>query len=83
MANAGLRRGGADMTQGDIFRHLLVFAIPLLLGDVFQQMYNMVDTWVVGNFVNDEAFSAVGSVTPIVNLLIRTFMGYAFYRNIP
>ncbi|MBR7150240.1 MAG: MATE family efflux transporter [Oscillospiraceae bacterium] len=77
MANAGLRRGGADMTQGDIFRHLLVFAIPLLLGDVFQQMYNMVDTWVVGNFVNDEAFSAVGSVTPIVNLLIRTFMGFS------
>ena len=64
-----------DMTQGSITRHLITFALPLLAGNVFQQMYNMVDTWVVGNYVSNEAFSAVGSVGPIVNMLIGFFMG--------
>lgn len=69
------RRKDVDMTQGGIARHLFSFALPLLLGNIFQQLYNTVDTWVVGNFVSNEAFSAVGSVTPIVNLLIGLFMG--------
>ena len=64
-----------DMTQGSIFRHLLAFAFPLLIGNVFQQLYNMVDTWVVGNYVSNEAFSAVGSVGPIINTLIGFFTG--------
>ena len=38
-----------DMTQGSIFRHLITFAFPLLIGNIFQQLYNTVDTWVVGN----------------------------------
>ncbi|MBR4292970.1 MAG: MATE family efflux transporter, partial [Clostridia bacterium] len=63
------------MTEGNIFRHLIVFAFPLLLGNVFQQLYNMVDTWVVGNYVSNEAFSAVGSVGPIINMLIGFFLG--------
>ncbi len=71
------RRGryDVDMTTGSITRHLILFALPLLAGNVFQQLYNMVDTWVVGNFVSNEAFSAVGSVGPIVNMLIGFFMG--------
>jgi putative MATE family efflux protein len=69
------RRYDVDMTRGSIIRHLVFFALPLLAGNVFQQMYNMVDTWVVGNFVSNEAFSAVGSVGPIVNMLIGFFMG--------
>ena len=64
-----------DMTQGNITRHLITFALPLLAGNVFQQMYNMVDTWVVGNYVSNEAFSAVGTVGPIINMLIGFFMG--------
>lgn len=71
------RRRDIDMTEGSIFRHLLIFAFPLLLGNIFQQLYNMVDTWVVGNFVSNEAFSAVGSVGPIINMLIGAFMGLA------
>lgn len=63
------------MTTGSIVRHLILFALPLLAGNVFQQLYNMVDTWVVGNYVSNEAFSAVGSVGPIVNMLIGFFMG--------
>ncbi len=71
------RRGryDVDMTTGSITRHLILFALPLLAGNVFQQLYNMVDTWVVGNYVSNEAFSAVGSVAPIVNMLIGFFMG--------
>ena len=66
-----------DMTQGSIVRHIVAFAFPLVLGNLFQQLYNTVDTWVVGNFVSNEAFSAVGTVGPIINMLIGTFMGLA------
>lgn len=64
-----------DMTQGNIVHHILLFALPLLIGNIFQQLYNTVDTWVVGNFVSNEAFSAVGTVGPIINMLIGFFMG--------
>lgn len=64
-----------DMTESSIVRHLINFAIPLLVGNIFQQLYNMVDTWVVGNYVSNEAFSAVGSLGPIANMLIGIFMG--------
>lgn len=66
-----------DMTEGSAFRHLLNFALPLLLGNLFQQLYNTVDTWVVGNYVSAEAFSAVGTVAPIINTLIGAFSGLA------
>jgi putative MATE family efflux protein len=69
------KRHDVDMTQGNVFRHLLIFSLPLLAGNVFQQLYNTVDTWVVGNYVSDAAFSAVGTVSPIINMLIGSFMG--------
>ena len=68
-------RRDVDMTQGSIARHIIYFAFPLLLGNLFQQLYNTVDTWVVGNFVSNEAFSAVGTVGPIINMLIGVFAG--------
>ena len=64
-----------DMTEGNIIRHLISFAIPLLIGNLFQMMYNMVDTWVVGHFVSDAAFSAVGTLGSVTNLMIGFFMG--------
>ncbi len=69
------KKRDVDMTEGNIFRHLISFAFPLLLGNLFQQLYNMVDTWVVGRYVSNEAYAAVGSVGPIVNMLIGFFMG--------
>ena len=69
------KKKSVDMTQGSIIRHIIQFALPLLVGNIFQQLYNTVDTWVVGNFVSNEAFSAVGTVGPIVNMLIGFFMG--------
>ena len=55
------KRYAVDMTEGSAFHHLLNFALPLLFGNLFQQLYNMVDSWVVGNYVNDQAFAAVGT----------------------
>ena len=66
-----------DMTEGSIARQLISFAFPLLIGNLFQQLYNTVDTWVVGNFVSDNAFAAVGSMGPIVNMFIGFFLGFA------
>ena len=65
------------MTQGNVVHHLIAFALPLLAGNIFQQLYNTVDTWVVGNYVSNEAFSAVGTVSPIINTLIGFFTGLA------
>ena len=73
-ANTRTKRD-VDMTRGSIPRHILAFSLPLLAGNLFQQLYNTVDTWVVGNFVSNEAFSAVGTVGPIINMLIGFFMG--------
>lgn len=70
-----LRQREVRMTEGSIVRHLIMFALPLMAGNLFQQLYNTVDTWVVGNYVSNEAFSAVGSVGPIINMLIGFFIG--------
>lgn len=64
-----------DMTQGDPVRQIVKFMIPMLIGNVFQQMYNTVDSIVVGKFVGDNALAAVGSAGPIVNLLLVLFIG--------
>ena len=74
-AAAPKRGKDVDMTQGNITKHLITFALPLLAGNIFQQMYNMVDTWVVGRYVSNEAYAAVGTNGPIINLLIGFFMG--------
>lgn len=64
-----------NMTSGPIYKQLILFAVPLLLGNMFQMLYNMVDTLVVGNFVGTEALAAVGSTTMIVNTMISFFNG--------
>ena len=79
MAQLALRRTrrDVDMTQGSIFRLLLEFSLPLLAGNLFQQLYNMVDTWVVGNYVSNVAYSAVGTMGPIVNMLLGFYAGFS------
>lgn len=63
------------MTEGNIWKQLILFAIPLLLGNLFQQLYNAVDSVIVGQFVSAQALAAVGSSFPLINLLISFFMG--------
>lgn len=66
-----------DMTEGKIAPLLISFALPFFLGNVFQQLYNTVDAWVVGNFVSNEAFSAVGTISPISTFVIGFFSGFS------
>lgn len=63
------------MTEGVIWKQLIVFSIPLLVGNLFQQLYNTVDSVVVGNFIGSEALAAVGSSNSLINLIIGLFMG--------
>ena len=71
------KRSDMDMTSGPIVRQIISFALPLLLGSLFQQLYNTVDTWVVGNFVGKNSFSAVGTLSSATNLIISFFMGFS------
>lgn len=63
------------MTEGPIWRCLLLFALPLMAGNLFQQLYNTVDSIVVGNFVGKEALAAVGSTDSVINTFIGFFSG--------
>lgn len=63
------------MTEGVIYKQILLFSLPLILGNLFQQLYNMVDSIVVGNFIGGHALAAVGAGFAIINLLIGLFMG--------
>ena len=64
-----------DLTKGSIVKAIILFSIPLLIGNLFQQLYNAVDSYVVGNYVGKIALAAVGASTPIINMLIGFFMG--------
>ena len=70
-------RHDTDMTQGSISRLLFAFGVPLMLGNLFQQLYNTVDSLIVGNFVSKQALAAVGCTGPIINTLIGLFSGLA------
>lgn len=63
------------MTEGVIWKELLLFSVPLLLGNLFQQLYNAVDSVVVGNYIGAQALATVGSSAPVINLLVSFFMG--------
>ena len=64
-----------DMTEGDPLQKIVLFAIPMLLGNIAQQLYNTVDSIIVGRFVGDNALAAVGSAGPILNLMLVLFIG--------
>ncbi len=64
-----------NMTVGNPAKLIIKFSIPLLIGNIFQQLYNMVDSIVVGNYVGKIALAAVGTSFPIVFMLISFFMG--------
>ncbi len=70
------------MTKGGILSQLILFALPLLLGNVFQLLYNTVDTIVVGNYVGKEALAAVGSTTMIINMVVFFFNGFSIGASV-
>ncbi len=69
------RKNDVDMTQGNILKKILLFAFPLLVGNLFQQLYNLVDAWVISMTGMTDAYAAVGSVGPVINILIGFFVG--------
>lgn len=72
------REGGIrNMTEGSPLRHVVLFTLPLLAGNFLQQFYNMVDSWVVGNYVSDAALAAVGVGFPVIFLFTSLFSGIA------
>lgn len=66
-----------DMTKGNPVKVIIAFTIPMLIGNVAQQLYNTADSIIVGRFVGDNALAAVGSAGPILNLMLVLFMGIA------
>ena len=64
-----------DMTEGTPWKKIVLFTIPMLIGNIAQQLYNTVDSIIVGRYVGDNALAAVGSASPILNLLIVLFIG--------
>ena len=64
-----------QITEGVIWKQLLLFFFPILLGTFFQQLYNTVDTIIVGRFVGTQALAAVGSTSSLINLINGFFIG--------
>lgn len=76
-----------DLTTGNINRKLWAFAVPLMFGNVMQQLYNLVDTWVVGKYIGDNALTAVGSSYSLMTFITSVILGlclgssaFFFYR---
>ena len=65
------------ITNGNITQRLLSFFFPIMIGSFFQQLYNTVDSVVVGNYVSSDALRAVGGTSQVVNLLVGFFIGLA------
>lgn len=71
-----------DMTKGNINKHLIKFAIPLILGNLFQLSYNAIDSIIVGRFVGTNALAAVGTANPIMNIAMFFIIGICMGASI-
>ena len=75
MAKARALFAPKDMTQGTPWKRIVEFTIPMLIGNVAQQFYNTADSIIVGRYIGDNALAAVGSASPVLNLLLVLFVG--------
>ena len=69
------KKRGRDLTEGPIGKQIILFTLPLLLGNLFQQFYNSADAVIVGKFVGKNALAAVGNSASIINLMVSLLMG--------
>ena len=76
------KKAGMDMTQGTIWNKILLFALPLAASSMLQQLFNSVDTAVVGRFASSEALAAVGSNGSLISLMINLFIGISLGANV-
>ena len=72
-----MRNGRNNLTEGPIWKGILLFAMPILLGNIFQQFYNTFDSWCVGNFIGENALAAVSSSGSLIFMLVGFFNGGA------
>ena len=68
---------GKSMTEGAPWRHILRFSLPVLAGSLLQQLYNTVDTIIVGNFSGENALSAVGTTTSFTFMFLALAIGFS------
>lgn len=71
-----------SLTEGPIWKAMLLFALPVFLGNLFQQFYNAFDSWCVGNFIGDDALAAVSSSGSLIFMMIGFFNGTAMGAGI-
>jgi len=71
-----------DMTKGSETKHIIVFAVPMFIGNIFQQLYNMVDAIVVGKFIGKDALASVGTSFPIMFFLVAMVMGLSMGASV-
>lgn len=64
-----------DLSKGPVARQIFVFALPMLLGNVFQQLYNIVDTIIIGQYIGTDALAAAGASFPVIFVLISLVIG--------
>ena len=74
-AQHDIRKNG--LTEGTIWKKILFFALPIFLGQVFQQLYNTIDSLIVGKFLGDEALAAVSSSGSLIFMMVGFFNGVA------
>lgn len=77
-----MTRGQINMLEGSLTKNVLLFAFPLALTGILQQLFNAVDVAVVGRFVGSDAMAAVGSNSPVVSLIVNFFVGFAMGSNV-
>ncbi len=75
MVRTGMNKKKIDMTQGSIIRNVIMFAIPIVIGNILQQLYTTVDTLVVGRYCGDASLAAVGTSSQPVEVLLCIFLG--------
>lgn len=72
-----VQKQDTSLTEGSIWKSMLLFALPILIGNIFQQFYNTFDSWVVGRFLGDTALAAVGSSGSLIFMMVGFFNGLA------
>ena len=77
-----MAKTNVDMLNGPLGRKILWFAVPIALSSIFQQLFNLTDIAVVGQFAGDKALAAVGANTFVINLLINLFVGISVGANV-
>lgn len=77
-----MKKHTVDMTKGSIFRHIIVFALPIMISGILQTLYNAADMIVVGKFSGKESLAAVGSTSSAINLTLNIFMGISSATNV-